>query len=192
LWIGFRDTEKLYDFQWFFIAKDKGTITLENGEKRNTLIVDKYSRFDDIGSYKGTQEWVEGLGVIGNHGFLTPLYIGFYDELFYTPLYLECICQNNTKLLSTDAPCLVCGEVQVKENLQSKIALYPNPTTGELRVESGELRVESVEVFDIYGRKQKAESRRQNVIDIAHLSAGVYFVKITTEAGEVVRKVVKN
>ena len=28
-------------------------------------------------------------------------------------------------------------------------------------------------------------------IDISHLSAGVYFVKITTEAGQVVKKVVK-
>jgi len=30
-----------------------------------------------------------------------------------------------------------------------------------------------------------------NSIDISHLSAGIYFVKIRTEAGEVVKKVVK-
>jgi len=54
-----------------------------------------------------------------------------------------------------------------------------------------------VEVFDVFGRKQKGESRRQkgerNVkIDISLLPAGVYFVKITTEAGITMRKVIKN
>jgi hypothetical protein len=38
------------------------------------------------------------------------------------------------------------------------VLVYPNPTEGELRVESGELRVGSVEIFDVMGRKQKAES----------------------------------
>jgi hypothetical protein len=82
--------------------------------------------------------------------------------------------------------------------------IYPNPTTGELRVESGELRVESVEVYDMEGKKQKAESsistslnakkqetEREIVIDISHLPAGVYLVKTVTEQGEIVKKIVK-
>ena len=73
-----------------------------------------------------------------------------------------------------------------------KIKIYPNPTSGELRVMSDELRVTSVEVFDIYGRKQKAESRKQNEINISNLAAGLYFVRITTEMGEVIRKITKH
>jgi len=49
--------------------------------------------------------------------------------------------------------------------------------------------------YDI-GRKQKAESRKQKtedeiVIDISHLPAGVYFVKVATEQGEITKKIVK-
>jgi hypothetical protein len=78
----------------------------------------------------------------------------------------------------------------------SKIAIYPNPTTGELKIESREWRIEEIRIFDIYGREQKEKNRMQKaegeiVLDISELSAGIYFVKIFTEVGEVVRKVVK-
>ena len=73
------------------------------------------------------------------------------------------------------------------------ISLVPNPTTGKLRIENGELKIENVEVFDIYGRNQSNVSRvtRNEIIDISDLSAGIYFVKITTEAGEITRKIIK-
>jgi hypothetical protein len=79
----------------------------------------------------------------------------------------------------------------------AEVQVYPNPTSEELRVTSYELRVTDIEVFDIYGRKQKAEGRRQKaegeiLLDISGLCAGIYFVKIRTDAGEVVKKVIKN
>ena len=79
------------------------------------------------------------------------------------------------------------GEVQALEN----ILLVPNPTTGELTITNCELLITGVEVFDIYGRRQKAESRKDNVLGISNLSSGLYFVKIKTELGEVVKKVIK-
>jgi len=52
-----------------------------------------------------------------------------------------------------------------------------------------------VEVFDIYGRMQKnrkAEEQKGELnIDISDLSKGIYFVKIRTENGVVVKRVVK-
>jgi hypothetical protein len=47
----------------------------------------------------------------------------------------------------------------------------------------------------VYGRKQKAESRKgekENVVDISELSAGIYFVKISTEQGIITKKIIKN
>jgi hypothetical protein len=92
-------------------------------------------------------------------------------------------------------------EIKIVEKQMQDIMVYPNPTTGELRIENGELRITSVEVFDIYGRKlleQKAECRKQNreipllwrgqeVVDISHLQAGIYLLKI----GERIVKVIK-
>ena len=76
-------------------------------------------------------------------------------------------------------------------------SVFPNPTTGELRIENGELRIENVEIYDVYGRKlylsthPLVHSSTVN-IDISHLQNGVYFVKIYTEAGVVTKKVIKN
>ncbi|MCL2435306.1 MAG: T9SS type A sorting domain-containing protein [Lentimicrobiaceae bacterium] len=75
------------------------------------------------------------------------------------------------------------------------IEVYPNPTTGELRIENGELRIENVEIFDISGKVVSSHhlipTSSHHLINISHLQAGTYFVKIATEQGEVVKKVIK-
>jgi hypothetical protein len=76
-----------------------------------------------------------------------------------------------------------------------ELLIYPNPTKGELRVKSEELRVKSVAIFDITGKCHLSHVTGHNnaeiVIDISHLPQGIYFVKIATAKGEVVRKVIK-
>jgi hypothetical protein len=74
------------------------------------------------------------------------------------------------------------------------IHVYPNPTTGELRVTSYELPVTGVEIFDVYSRKLlslASQMSLETTIDISHFPAGAYFVKVITEQGEIVKKVVK-
>ena len=75
------------------------------------------------------------------------------------------------------------------------LKVYPNPTTGELKIENGELKIENVEVFYIYGRKQKIIINYQlsiiHSINISHLPANMYFLRIMTDHGEVIKKVVK-
>jgi hypothetical protein len=85
-------------------------------------------------------------------------------------------------------------EVKIAEIQHDDIIVYPNPTTGQLRITNYELRVESIGVFDIYGRNVGAYRNTPNeeiVINISHLSAGLYFIKIITEQGEVVKKILK-
>ena len=88
------------------------------------------------------------------------------------------------------------------------ISIYPNPTTGELRIRNYELGIrnyettlgvsqlgiEGVEIYDIVGKKQSTvncQLSTVNSIDISHLPAGIYFVRITTEKGVFSKKVVK-
>ena len=78
------------------------------------------------------------------------------------------------------------------------VQLYPNPTYGEFRIESGELKIKSVDIFDVFGKNigfntqiPSENSETAVVINISHLSSGVYFVRVSTDAGEVVKKVVK-
>ena len=83
--------------------------------------------------------------------------------------------------------------LSVQESCLPNLKLYPNPTTGELKIENGEWRIENVEVFDVYGRNVGANLRvcPHTAIDMLELPTGVYFVKITTNAGETIKKVVK-
>jgi len=90
------------------------------------------------------------------------------------------------------------GEIGINEPYQvlSEVEVYPNPTTGELRVRNKELRIEGIELFDVYGRKVEGEVRREKgegeiLLDISHLHSGLYIVRIITDAGNVVRKVIK-
>jgi len=84
--------------------------------------------------------------------------------------------------------------IEDPENIQLKI--YPNPTTGELRIENYELEIKSVEVFDIYGRKCHASRvacySSPVTLNISHLQAGTYLIKINTEAGTKTLKVIKH
>jgi len=77
----------------------------------------------------------------------------------------------------------------------ASLQIYPNPTTGELTITNYELEITGIEILDMAGRKVSSHhliaSSSNHLINISHLSAGIYFVKIFTEAGEVVRKVVK-
>jgi len=82
------------------------------------------------------------------------------------------------------------------------IKLFPNPTTGELRMENGKLKIENVEILDVYGRKVGGKFPSNTlegwqpqddgvVIDLTVLQPGIYFVKITTEKGTIIQKIIK-
>jgi hypothetical protein len=82
--------------------------------------------------------------------------------------------------------------LSIYENLFGSINVYPNPTTGELKIESGMLSVKNVEIFDVIGKKVfMFQVFSETVLNISHLQGGFYFVRISTEAGEVMRKVLK-
>ncbi|MCL2132440.1 MAG: PKD domain-containing protein, partial [Lentimicrobiaceae bacterium] len=75
--------------------------------------------------------------------------------------------------------------------------IYPNPTTGKITVESCKVyKVESVELFDVVGKQYSVGAKHvlpndEMVIDISHLANGMYFIKIQTDNGTVMKKVVK-
>jgi len=99
--------------------------------------------------------------------------------------------------------CYLDNMNSVPENKSSAFLVYPNPTTGKLQIRSGQVdewtsgQAIDIEVFDVFGRKQKAESRRQKgvrevVMDISHLSQGIYILRITADGNIYTKKIVKN
>jgi len=70
--------------------------------------------------------------------------------------------------------------------------IYPNPATNEFRIENGELKIRNVEIFDVSGRKiashNLTNSSSSHYINISHLNAGVYLVKIYSEGNQSLTK----
>jgi aminopeptidase N len=76
----------------------------------------------------------------------------------------------------------------------SDIQLFPNPTGGELRITNYELREGGeIAIYNNLGQLQQLSTFNSSLstIDVSHLSAGIYFVKITCGNRTVVRKMVK-
>lgn len=81
----------------------------------------------------------------------------------------------------------------INNYLQNSTTLYPNPTTGEFRIENTELRIEDVEVYDVYGKLIKTVKVEDNSVDLdlSENASGVYFARISTEMGTVTKCIIK-
>jgi len=98
---------------------------------------------------------------------------------------------NNTGFIPIDGVTL--EEVGIGEIANYELRIYPNPTTGQLTIDNGQLTMNNVELFDIYGKKQLSiiNCPLSIEINISHLPRGVYFVKIETEKGGKIEKIIK-
>ena len=88
-----------------------------------------------------------------------------------------------------------CGKTEPEgiAELASSLNVYPNPVNDKLYIET-EMNVEEVVVYTITGvivGQQSAVNSQQSYIDVANLNSGVYFVKVVTENGEVVKRFIK-
>ena len=77
------------------------------------------------------------------------------------------------------------------EEMLSAFRIYPNPADDKLYIET---LTQTVEIFDVYGRRHVSEvpSRQGDLtIDVTSLNSGIYFVKVVTSEGEVLKRFVK-
>ena len=69
-----------------------------------------------------------------------------------------------------------------------KITLYPNPTSGLLNIESSDnLLFTHYKIIDIKSKtliESKLDHQSKFTLEIENLNAGVYYIQLTTSAGE--------
>ncbi len=72
-------------------------------------------------------------------------------------------------------------------------SLFPNPTSGQLTIYNEQFTMNNVQVYDVYGKLLKTVEVNANTVelDVRELSAGMYFVRISTEKGGVTQSFVK-
>lgn len=77
--------------------------------------------------------------------------------------------------------------------LNSAFTIFPNPVEKQLVIET-DIKVEEVEIYDVFGRLQDYKTTGQQgmtSIDVSEFNAGVYFIKIKTDKGEVTKRFIK-
>ena len=80
-------------------------------------------------------------------------------------------------------------------NILDTIVVFPNPTDNFINIHSPSTYLKTVEVFDVRGRRISEEIDKEKnfvTLDVNKLETGIYFVQITTEAGSVTKKIIKN
>ena len=74
----------------------------------------------------------------------------------------------------------------------NSIQVYPNPTVSIINIKSNH-SIKSIELYDIQGRilETSLENSTESTLDISKRETGIYFLKITTEEGSKVEKIMK-
>ena len=77
------------------------------------------------------------------------------------------------------------------KNNELNISLYPNPAFNKLNIETPS--ASEIEILNIQGQliKRIAANENNTSIDISAFAKGMYFIKVKTEKGLVVKKFVK-
>ncbi|MCK4921145.1 MAG: VCBS repeat-containing protein [Bacteroidales bacterium] len=73
------------------------------------------------------------------------------------------------------------------------ISIYPNPTSGEIHIETSGLQIKRLRMMDARGVTiiEKNDTGVGGSLNLSHLSAGIYFCSITTVEGVVNCKLIK-
>lgn len=77
------------------------------------------------------------------------------------------------------------GIVNIADETQGQVKLFPNPANASVTIELVNLNFDNskIEVYDSSGRIVSQETARfpRTTIDVAHLSNGMYFIRIEKE-----------
>jgi len=86
---------------------------------------------------------------------------------------------------------VISGTGIYHNDLEKELTLYPNPTTGELRIINHTLQeTDNIEIYNMLGQKQPFSIHQGHffTIDVSHLPAGIYVIKIENYVRKFVKK----
>lgn len=74
-----------------------------------------------------------------------------------------------------------------------KVIIFPNPSSNILFIDNIEKQIQKIELFDLQGRLLKTinENNDKYKIDISNFTSATYLVKLSTEKGNQIVKIVK-
>lgn len=158
----------------------------------NTIALTNPCHVPEGDFWVGIQMHGQGTIVTGDAGHsVEGMY--YYTEMnnsvwYWSPTYFW--LNYSDVLYSCGFAIYVSEEDAVQEAEVSNVNVYPNPVQGQLTIEGDGLL--ELQLMDKMGRmiSSRPASGRTASMDLCHLPAGVYFVRVVTENGVAVRRVV--
>ena len=92
---------------------------------------------------------------------------------------------------------IIDGTLSNQDFELKNIAIYPNPSTGLFTVSTGNKAIDKVEVYDVTGKvvlslNNFSGINTQSTLDLRNVSGGIYFIKISSENQNIVKRIIKN
>ncbi|MBR5147331.1 MAG: T9SS type A sorting domain-containing protein [Bacteroidales bacterium] len=104
---------------------------------------------------------------------------------------VKAVFKNNKSALTKEECVTATGDML--EELNSRLEIYPNPVNDMLFIDA-DFGINEVVIYDVYGRQQVTETpshQDMTSVNVSGLNAGIYFVKINTNQGEIVKRFIK-
>ncbi|CEJ70537.1 hypothetical protein BN1195_02864 [Chryseobacterium oranimense G311] len=162
----------------YFLNGDSQKVWKTNGMASNTMPMDIFVTNDD--NQLLSNENIERIATDGER-----LYLSITTKNHGIELYE--VTDTLPVHLATDD---IHGADE--KNANADIQIYPNPVTEYFFVKSKEnYRIETVKIFDASGKLMKSIMNTNDKINVSDLSSGIYFVRIKTEKGEHLGKIIK-
>jgi hypothetical protein len=158
---------------------DMDLASINHDDNPNTTAVYWHENTDGLGTF--SPEQIISTNILGGRGIDAADLDndGDMDVLSASIIDYKIACYENLTILGTE-----------EENI-TEIALYPNPVKSTLQISSYDIVITNIAIYTILGERVLNKKGDDTQIDLSSLSTGLYLVKIQTENGELVRKVVK-
>lgn len=137
------------------------------------------------GNPTATYQWYDCIN--GNSpiaGATGPTYTSSVNGLFSVTIY-----DSGCEVSSTCEAVLSASNAEFDNAI---ISVYPNPTSDFINVVALNAQIEHVEILSLSGQVISKYDQDFDQISISHLSKGLYLVRLTTNKGSHIQKVVKD
>ncbi|NML70741.1 T9SS type A sorting domain-containing protein [Chryseobacterium sp. RP-3-3] len=162
----------------YFLNGDSQKVWKTNGTVSNTMAMDIFVTNDD--NQLLANENIEKLATDGERLYLSIATKNHGSELYEItdalPVYLA-----TDDIRQTDG-----------KNANADIQIYPNPVTEYFSVKTkGSDKIQTVKIYDATGKLIRNITNTTEKINVSDISSGIYFIRIKTDKGEHLGKIIK-